>query len=606
GCSHCRRPGSMPEWARSVRLLWSAMRRDNPRRALAAVVLGLLVNVGGRPLAALCLKLVVDGAADGDRTGVVIAAAALAGSLLVQGALSAVVGTLLSDLHESSARVLIGELMDLSSGVPGIEHHERPEYADRIDLLRGQGRLLTDFVGVFTTTVGLLAQIAVTVVLLGSVHLALLLLPVLAVPTVWAGTRASRITEAADEATAERRRREDHLFAVLTTPGPAKEARVFGVSDELITRHRRIWADVAAEVAAARLRAGFVRMLGWLPFAAGYVGSIFLAVVQVRRGAASPGDVLLVIALAADVSDQVSRAASVANQSSGILQAVGRFRWLADYAAAARVPPADPAPVPERLVDGIAFEGVGFRYPGTEADVLSGVDVRLPAGSVVAVVGENGAGKTTLVKLLTRCYEPTTGHITVDGTDLRRLDVDEWRRRISAGFQDFVRLQLLLREAVGVGDLPRMDDRAVVGAALVAAQAGDLPDLLPAGMDTQLGKELPNGCELSEGQWQKVAISRALMADLPLLLVLDEPTSGLDPDAEHALFQRYASAAVQAGSAVGAVTVLISHRFSTVRLADHIVVVDDGRVVEQGTHDDLMAAGGLYAELYGLQARSYR
>ena len=230
----------------------------------------------------------------------------------------------------------------------------------------------------------------------------------------------------------------------------------------------------------------------------------------------------------------------------------------------------------------------------------------MPAGTSLAIVGANGAGKTTLVKLLTRCYDPTEGRITVDGVDLRRLDVDEWRARLSAGFQDFVRFELILRESVGVGDLDRIDDPGAVVAALHAGQAADLAPGLPSGLDSQLGKQFAGGSELSEGQWQKVAISRALMEEKPLLLVLDEPTSGLDADAEHALFERYASAAAGAARAVGAVTVLISHRFSTVRLADRIVVLDGGRVVEQGSHAALVAAGGLYSELYGLQARAYR
>jgi ATP-binding cassette subfamily B protein len=595
----------MGDALRSGRLLWSAMRRDRPWLAVTAVALGLLVHLAGRPLAALWLKLLVDGAAEGDRTAVAVAGAALAGSLALQGAASVVAGTMFADLHESSARVLIGDLIRLSAGVPGIEHHERPEYADRIALLRSQGRLLTNFLGIFGASVGLLAQILMTVVLLGSVHPALLLLPLLAVPSVWAGARASRIIEDGKEATAERVRLDEHLFTVVTTPGPAKEARAFNVAGELVARHRRLWAEVTDEMAAARLRAGLVRSAGWLTFAAGYVGAIVLAVTEAGRGTASPGDVLLVIALATDVNDQVGRAVSLANDSSGILRAAGRLRWLTDYAAAARTGATDPAPVPERLSQGIRLEGVGFRYPGTDTDVLTGVDVDLPAGSVVAVVGENGAGKTTLVKLLTRCYEPTAGRVTVDGVDLRRLDVDAWRRRVSAGFQDFVRFEVLLREAVGVGDLQRIADRVAVQAALVAGQAGDVVAGLPRGMDSQLGKQFPGGSELSEGQWQKVAISRALMGRAPLLLLLDEPTAGLDPDAEHALFERYASAAAGAASEVGAVTVLISHRFSTVRLADHIVVIDGGRVVEQGNHDELVAAGGLYAELYGLQARSY-
>ncbi len=586
--------------------MWSATKRDNPRLTASVFALSVLLNVAGRPLMGLWLKLMIDGAIAGARKTVVLSGLAMAGSLAVQGALSVKVGTMSGDLHESSARVLIGDLMRLTAGVPGVEHHERPEYADRLALLRSQGRLLTNYVGSLASSLGLLVRIVVTGVLLASVHPGLLALPLLAVPTVWAGGRASQITEAAKEATAERVRRQDHLFKVATTPGPAKEVRIFGCADDLIARQFRLWDDVADETTTAQLRAGFVRMLGWSTFAAGYLAAIVLAVAQAARGDASPGDVLLVVALASDVNAQVGRAVSLAGESSGTFRALGRLRWLTDYAAASSVPHDEPAPVPDRLHRGITLEGVGFRYPGTDDDVLAGVDLRLAPGSVIAIVGENGAGKTTLVKLLLRCYEPSVGRVTVDGVDLRRLDVEEWRRRLSAGFQDFVRFQLVLREAVGVGDLERIHDDAALLAALDRSQSGDLVSRLPAGLEAPLGMELGDGTELSEGQWQRVAIARSMMPKAPLLLVLDEPTSGLDADAEHGLFERYAAVATEAATTVGAITVLISHRFSTVRLADHIVVLDGGRVREQGSHEELIAAQGLYAELYGIQARAYR
>lgn len=596
----------MGELRRSGWLLLSTLRRDNPRLAASAVALDLVVNVGGRPLGALWLKLMVDGAAGHHRSTVVWAGVGLAGSLALQGAASIAVGMMFADLHESGARVLTSDLMRLTSKTPGIEHHERPEYADRIALLRSESRLLTNFVATFGGGAALVVRLALTVALLASVHPALLLLPLLAVPSVYAGARASRMTEAAKEATAERVRRQDHLYKVTTTPGLAKEARVFNLGDHLVDRHRVLWAAVTDDMATAQLRAGMLRALGWASFAAGYVGAVALTISQASRGHASPGDVLLVIALASDVNAQVARAAALATQTAGTFKALGRLLWLTDYAADARQPIGDPAAVPDRLVEGIGFEGVGFRYPGTDRDVLGDVDLRLAAGSVVAVVGENGAGKTTLVKLLTRCYEPTVGRITVEGVDIRRFDVDEWRRRLSAGFQDFVRFQETLQESVGLGDIDRIDDRAGATTALEAGQAGDLVAKLEEGLDSLLGKEFKGGTDLSEGEWQKVAISRGLMSEAPLLLILDEPTSGLDADAEHALFERYASTAARAGRQVGAITVLISHRFSTVRLADIIIVVDGGGICEVGSHDELVADGGLYAELYQLQARAYR
>jgi ATP-binding cassette subfamily B protein len=263
----------------------------------------------------------------------------------------------------------------------------------------------------------------------------------------------------------------------------------------------------------------------------------------------------------------------------------------------------DSAP-PAPLRRGISLRGVSFRYPGTDVDVLHDVDLDLPAGTSVAIVGENGAGKTTLVKLLCRFYAPTSGTITVDGVDLETIGVDEWRARLAGGFQDFARLEFLLRESVGVGDLPRIDDGDSVAAALARTEGADIAARLDDGLESQLGRQF-GGTELSTGQWQKVAVARAVMREAPTLLVLDEPSSGLDARAEHALLERYTDAARAVAATTGAVTILVSHRFSTVRSADLIVVLDAGRVVEQGTHEELMAMGGVYAGLYSVQARAY-
>jgi ATP-binding cassette subfamily B protein len=237
--------------------------------------------------------------------------------------------------------------------------------------------------------------------------------------------------------------------------------------------------------------------------------------------------------------------------------------------------------------------------------VLTDLDLFLPAGSTVAIVGENGSGKTTLVKLLARMYEPTDGRILLDGIDLRSFPIEQWRRRLSAGFQDFVRFELSARESVGVGDVySEVGDQRLLDA-LDSAVAGDVVAGLPDGLHTQLGRQF-DGVELSIGQWQKVALGRAMLRDAPLLLVLDEPTASLDAPTEHALFERFAGAAHGVTGSTGGITLLISHRFSTVRMADLIVVVVHGRIAETGSHDQLLAAGGVYAELYRLQARAYR
>jgi ATP-binding cassette subfamily B protein len=232
---------------------------------------------------------------------------------------------------------------------------------------------------------------------------------------------------------------------------------------------------------------------------------------------------------------------------------------------------------------------------------LDDVSLELSPGAVVALVGENGAGKSTLVKLLCRLYQPNSGRILVDDVPLARIDPKDWRARLAGAFQDFFRFELKARHSVGVGDLPRLEDTPAVAGAVERAGASDVAAQLAAGLETQLGPSWPDGVDLSFGQWQKLALARGFMRERPLLLVLDEPTAALDAETEHALFERYARAA--RGEQI---TLLVSHRFSTVRMADLIVVLDGARVAEVGSHEALMAKRGQYAELYEIQASAYR
>jgi len=254
---------------------------------------------------------------------------------------------------------------------------------------------------------------------------------------------------------------------------------------------------------------------------------------------------------------------------------------------------------------------VSFSYPGSERRVLSDVTLELEAGSVVAIVGENGAGKSTLVKLLCKLYEPSAGRILVDGAPLARMPAAAWRARLSGAFQDFFRFEFLTRHSVGLGEITRLDDPVAVSGAVQRAGAADVVSQLKAGLDTQLGPTWPDGVEVSFGQWQKLALARGFMREEPLVLLLDEPTAALDAETEHALFERFAQAARKGangggdGPARGRITILISHRFSTVRMADQIIVLDGAHVAEMGSHDALLAKGGQYAELYGIQAASY-
>jgi len=243
------------------------------------------------------------------------------------------------------------------------------------------------------------------------------------------------------------------------------------------------------------------------------------------------------------------------------------------------------------------------RFPGIVAN--DAVNFTLEKGEIHALLGENGAGKSTLIKLLCRMYQPNGGNIRVDGLNLADVSAEDWRQRIAGAFQDFFRFEFPAQQSVGVGDLNHIDDQAAAERAVQRAGADDVVQGLAAGLQTQLGPTWPEGVDLSIGQWQKLALARGFMRSRPLVLVLDEPTAALDAETEHALFERYAASA-RSGAGEGTITVLVSHRFSTVRVADLIVVMDGARVAEVGDHECLMQKGGQYAELYSIQADAYR
>jgi ATP-binding cassette subfamily B protein len=376
-----------------------------------------------------------------------------------------------------------------------------------------------------------------------------------------------------------------------------------GIGRQLAEERRAAWERWYQPIAAARWGSAAWHTLAWAVFGSAWAGAVAFVAAGLR---ASAGDVLLVLAAGARLSAYIGATVGEIGFLRGIwMDGSRRLAWLEDYAASL-IADAD-LPVPARLREGIRLDHVSFAYPGTDRLVLEDVTLDLPAGTVVAIVGENGAGKTTLVKLLAKLYEPTTGAILIDGQPLSRLPAETWRERLAGAFQDFFRFELPARQSIGVGDVPRIDDEPAVRRAVERAGAEDVIAKWPTGLDTQLGPTWPGGVDVSFGQWQKLALARGFLRDHPLLLVLDEPTAALDAETEHALFERYAEAAHRDVTAAdGRITILVSHRFSTVRMADLIVVLDGARLVEIGTHEDLMARGGQYAELYGIQAAAYR
>jgi ATP-binding cassette subfamily B protein len=586
-----------------VRISW----RSDPARSIAAVVTAV-AQMATLPLRAIGVKQAVDGITAADRDdaiwGVVIV---LALTVVHRVALHASINVRMR-LRENTQLYLDTLIMELTAGIPGMEHHERPEYLDQVELIRNERGYLANPFNPISWTIASIVQTAGTIALLAGVHPALALLPAFGAASAWVSGHMENRLIALVESQAEPNRILRHHYELMTEPESAKEVRIFGLTDELLRRRGELFDSLEAD----RRALGVVRVLrvsaAWLLFAAGFVASIAWTASAAARGDATIGDVVLVLTVGNQLDQQLAELGFNVAWFPRTQRAVERLRWFTDYADASHAALAPPAPavVPEVLRDGIRMEGVSFAYPGTTAPVLLDVDLHLPAGSTVAVVGENGAGKTTLVKLLTRLYEPTSGRILVDGVDLRELPVEAWRLRVSAGFQDFGLFQLLARETIGIGDTAVDAEDAVVAGALARAASAEVTSALPDGFDTQLGREFDGGVELSLGQWQKLALGRAMMREAPLLLVLDEPTASLDAPTEHRLFERFHGAAREAAQRTGAVTMLISHRFSTVRMADLILVVDGGRIVEAGDHTTLLGLDGLYAELYALQARAYR
>lgn len=398
---------------------------------------------------------------------------------------------------------------------------------------------------------------------------------------------------------ADRLRRVAYTAELATTPEAAKEVRVFGLVDWLVARCRGYWTEAVAVPVAVRSRLRRSANVELTLLGLCYVLTFVLAARAAARGDIDLG--LLTAILQAQFSAAQLIAPTVEDFSAGPgLAALRAARDVERRLEPTPTAPRRPRAASDRACE-LVLDGVSFTYPGASEPVLRHLDVQIPAGRSTALVGLNGAGKTTVVKLLCGLYEPTAGRILVDGAPLGDLDPAAWRERVAVIFQDFVRYQLPARDNVGFGALRLAGDAAALSHAARAAGAAAVVDELPLGWDTVLSRQYPGGAELSGGQWQRIALARALLAVRAGagLLVLDEPTASLDVRAEAELFDRFLH------WTGGATALLISHRFSTVRRADQIAVLADGRIVETGTHDQLLALGGRYAALFRAQARRF-
>lgn len=498
------------------------------------------------------------------------------------------------------ARRSVGEAINRPTG---IAHLEDPALTDDISFVLGRDRewIWQNALSFGQTVFMSWAQGAGYVVLLGSFRW---WLPLVAVPA-WLldwrhGAAYAHGNLYGGQAAATGVRRARYLKQLAAGPAASKEVRAFGLADWMVGRFRSQWSVAMQPVwdsnrkglptmgAAGLAKAGAGLVIFWLLANAALDGDISLAALAIYAPAALS---VLGLGYFGDANTYFSQATNLAGRAADLETRIGSTDSSAGDRPAAELPRSE-----------VRFEGVSFSYPGADHRVLDGLDLTITAGTSLAVVGDNGAGKTTVIKLLCRLYEPTAGRILVDGIPLAELDLASWRARLGVIFQDFVRWELPLQDNLIFGSPPDSEHRALLERVMAEAGAEDLLKDLPDRWSTILSRGFEGGTDLSGGQWQKVALARALAAVRrgAEVLVLDEPTASLDVRAETAVFERLLDAAR------GVTTLLVSHRFNTVRRADRIVVIAEGRAAEEGSHEELMAAGGRYATMYRLQADRFR
>ncbi len=483
---------------------------------------------------------------------------------------------------------------------------EDPVFYDKLERARRQ---TTARLGMLAVLAGMgqqvitLLSLSAAVVSFSPWFLALLVIAI--IPAFLGETRFAMLAYSILYRWTPERRELDYLRMLGASNQSAKEVKIFGLGQHLADRSRNLFDRFYAEnKALAVKRAASGSLLNLLP-TAGYYAAYIVILIRTLSGALSIGSLtFLAGAFARSRSLIENLFASLNNIAEQALYIKDLFDFFETKPSITSPPGALAAPRPIR--SGFEFRGVSFAYPGSDRQVLSNVSFRFDAAERIALIGENGAGKTTLVKLLARLYDPTAGVILLDGVDLREYDVDSLRREIGVIFQDYMRYDMTAKENVGFGRIEEfekpgaeLENQARIQDAARKSLAEPMIAQFAGGYQQMLGRRFENGVDLSAGQWQKIALARAYMRDAQVL-ILDEPTASLDARAEFEVFQRFADLTRDR------MAVLISHRFSTVRMADRILVLADGEIIEQGTHQQLLAASGRYAELFELQAAGYR
>ena len=584
-------------WAcapRAVGLIWQAGRAATLVEVSANLISGLL------PLAGLwAMKLIVDSVVAGDEHTAYLMVgvfAACAGLGAAAGRISSGIGVYMESRIPAFANVLLQEKVD---SFKGIALFEDPRFHDALENAR-RGANCTDILWALSRLFVHTCVLLSTAVLLGRYHL---LAPVIVIATaaprsalqsLFMATEWSVLRSGAPEA-----RQMQYYSEIVTGDEHAKEVRLFGLGDTFVDLYRQAFSTLYRELQRVRLRWAGWNVATAFCAAAG-AGAVFAYIaVRAAVGAVTVGDLVLYTGLLFGLHNTLWRFSNNVKNGYRDLLDLSLFFDFLDLAP--RLPILSENRrhrVNRPLSKGIVLEKVGFAYPGTDGLVLDGIDLEIEMGKTVALVGANGAGKTTLVKLLTRLYDPSGGRILLDGVDLKEYDVDDLRQTFGVVLQDFVHYHLTARENIGFGQVDCMADEERVIEAAKRGQAAELITRLPQGLDSVLGREFPEGVELSGGEWQKMAIARGFMRNAQVL-ILDEPTAALDARSEQALYEQF-NELVR-----GRTALFISHRLATVRMADRIVVLEGGRVVEEGNHDELMALGDRYARLFTMQAERY-